>query len=122
MNTSILSLAFDFLENAKHELKLYDQERNEIKLRLACEKGWAAIAQALNHAAPAPIRNHWEFFTVAQSLSDESQRYEIQRGEISGHALHSAGFYRGELGIEEVRRALRDVEEALNAIKEEYPP
>jgi len=96
LNPDRLQLAQEFFEKAREELESYRREQREVHLREACEKAWAAIAQALMHVAGRPITRHKDFERVARQYWKVYGREPIA-GERAGDQLHSGGFYHGAL-------------------------
>jgi hypothetical protein len=108
-------IAEDFLKEAWEELRKYEQEGKETSLRQACEKGWAAVTQALKVINPK-IKVHRDFGDTALKLAKEYNMEEILHGESCGEALHRTGFYEGQMSKGVVEANLKCVENFLKLI------
>jgi hypothetical protein len=110
---SRLDIAEGFLEEAELELKEYMESRDEVKLRLVCEKAWGAIAQGLMYASGKDVTKHKSF----EKLTDELKSKEISEAYVAGDKLHSAGFYHGALAFDTVRNSLELIKQAITVIR-----
>jgi hypothetical protein len=110
-----LALAEKFLKEAWSQLKKYEDTKEELNLRQACEKGWGVVAQALKAVNPK-IRRHADFGRTATKLAEEYNDKEMVHGEAMGEHLHREGFYEGHLNKKEVEYGLMSVEDFLKSI------
>lgn len=110
-----LDLARLFIAASKQELDAYRKSKDEIQYRQACEKAWAAIAQAMMHAYGTSINHHRDYSKFANELK-KANKIDLVDAVIIGDKLHSAGFYHGALSQEEVRNAINLIEEKINQI------
>lgn len=114
MNKKLI-LSYKFLEEAWESLKKYKENKDELYLRQACEKGWGAVMSSLKKINPK-IRRHSDFSKTAAKLAKEYNNLEIIKGESCGEALHSIGFYEGAIKEEAVELNLRCIEEFLGVM------
>jgi len=112
-----LTLARQFLEEARGQAEDYRKTGSELALRQACEKGWGAVAQALMSTTPKPIETQKEFGLVASDLFRKTGEKVYLDAETAGEYLHSAGFYHGLPTVELVSRSLDLVDELLKTLE-----
>jgi 3-dehydroquinate synthetase len=112
---SKLKLAYDYLEEAQAELKNYEATLKELHLWQACEKGWAAVTQALREVNPE-IKKHADFGKTAAKLAEDYKNEEIAHGEACGEMLHSKGFYETSLDFLSIKHGLICIENFLKLI------
>jgi hypothetical protein len=110
-----LQLAIKFIEEADEQLQQYEITKDELCLHQACEKGWAAVAQALKATNP-DIKKHADFGRTALKLAQKYNNREIMYAEAYGEHLHRAGFYEGQLSKEEIEYGLVIIKEFLKLI------
>lgn len=110
-----LRLADKFLKEAWEQLKKYEDTKEELYLRQACEKGWGAVAQALKATNPK-IKRHADFSDTAAKLARKYDNEEIVHGESCGETLHRTGFYEGALTKPAVEINLKSAEDFLELI------
>lgn len=113
VEAKLITLARDFLAEAREQLKEYERTANELSLRQACEKGWGSVTQALMYAAGRTIETHKEFGLVATELFRKTGNRIFLDAETAGEYLHSAGFYHGLPTAELVSRNLDLIEELV---------
>jgi hypothetical protein len=117
---SRIQLAEKFLEFAFDSLDVYRINTEELDYRQACEKGWAAIAQATMHVNGGPIRQHREFFRIANNLKN-SGGIDIETALLAGNTLHGDGFYHGELSVTAIESTLNLIKQTITNVKLAYP-
>ncbi len=111
-----LDIAEGFLKEAESELEEYERSRDEVKLRLVCEKGWGAITQALMYAGGEDVTTHKDFDKLANKLKIQFEG--IIEAYLAGDKLHSAGFYHGLLRFETVKDSLGLIKQAITGIRD----
>jgi hypothetical protein len=110
-----LRLSMKFIKEAEEQLQRYEATSDELYLHQACEKGWAAVTQALKVINP-DIKRHADFGRTALKLAQEFNNKEIMYAEAYGEHLHRAGFYEGQLSKEEIEFGLITIKKFLELI------
>lgn len=110
-----MGIARGFLDEARKELQEYEESHNQAILRLVCEKGWGAIAQALMHASGKDVTHHNDYQRIANELK-QSRNVDVIDATIIGDRLHSAGFYHGKLSLDTIKESIAVIEQAVDEI------
>jgi hypothetical protein len=112
---SRLDIAKSFLVEARNELREYEECRDEAILRLVCEKGWGAIAQALMYAVGRDVTHHNDYQKIANELR-QSGKFDVIDATLIGDKLHSAGFYHGKLSVNAIKESIAVIEQAVDTL------
>jgi len=91
-----LQLAWDFIRLAREQLAEWRRSGKEAVYRMACEKIWAAVAQAVVQISRRPITHHKEYQDAVQEIYRQTGRREFLEGFILGDKIHGGGFYHGK--------------------------
>lgn len=115
-----IGLAVDFINAAKLELADYTTTSNEVSYRQACEKGWAAIAQAVIHVNGRHIYYHRGFEEAASRLTPRTG-IDLVSPVAAGNQLHGQGFYQGRLSPSSVGSTLGLIESRVLEVQRRFP-
>ena len=121
----VLERAFDALRKSREEYSAYLKTKDMMALRDSCEKGWLAVALAVDELLVSrgfskPISGRERRAAIQELEQKESKVRELgiyDRYGARGYHLHASGFYEGWLEVNDVRIELDKVERYLEDIK-----
>lgn len=116
-----LVLARLFINSAREELQEYRDLQSEISYRQACEKAWAAIAQAVMYVHGNSIHHHNEYSKIVNALK-KSGEIDLVDAVIVGDQLHSGGFYHGAISVDAVENGIQSIDEKIAEIEKLESP
>jgi len=113
------------LSHAWEELERFDRDKDPLRLRNACEKGWLAtilatdeLLKAFNYKNPESYRERRELLEDLERRHLEVARLGLRdRFGARGYYLHIQGYHEGALSKEEVEFELKKVEEYVRDIE-----
>lgn len=109
-------MAQSFIQEARREFEVYKDIKNELEYRLACEKAWGAIAQAVMYVLKTPITHHKDFSKIASQMK-ATGRVDLVSAVTVGDRLHSGGFYHGAIADEALTNALDLIDQTIQKIR-----
>jgi hypothetical protein len=115
------------LELANRELEEFRRERDSLRLRDACEKGWLAVLLATDAllAELGKPESYSERRTLLRELEKKMPKAMGLRDRLGarGYYLHILGYHEGSLRedevAEELEKARKYVEDVKNLLKEQ---
>jgi len=117
--------ARNVLLHAWEELRKFSKDRDPLRLRNACEKGWLAIVlvtdellSTFNYKKPESCREKREFLEDLERKNSEIAKLGLRdRFGARGYHLHIQGYHEGMFSEEEVKLELRKVEEYIRDVE-----
>ena len=114
------------LELALEELEKYRKNREVLRLRNACEKGWLAIVLATDTLLVSFGYKKPESYSERRRALEELEAKHPRVSELSlrdkfgarGYYLHVQGYHEGMLSDTEVGRELAKVKEYIDDVEE----
>ena len=113
------------LSHAWEELERFNRDKDPLRLRNACEKGWLAtilatdeLLKVFNYKKPESYRERRRFLEDLEGKYFEVARLGLRdRFGARGYYLHIQGYHEGTLSKEEVEFELKKVEEYIRDIE-----
>ncbi|ABL78840.1 PaREP1 family protein [Thermofilum pendens] len=120
-----LTKAWKAVELARREVDEYRKDREPLRLRNACEKGWLAVVLAtdallvaLGYGKPESYRERRELLGKLEREKPEIARLGLRdRFGARGYYLHVQGYHEGALGADEVAEELEKVERYVGDVE-----
>jgi len=114
------------LELALEELEKYRKNREVLRLRNACEKGWLAMVLATDALLVSFGYKKPESYSERRRALEELEAKHPRISELGlrdrfgarGYYLHVQGYHEGTLSDIEVERELAKVKEYINDVEE----